>query len=228
VNTSNTIRARVKLPCSIRLNGDVLKGDVLKGDVLKVASDLTVVRGVTEELTRESVVVVAPSVLSRKWLKPAASVYVSVELPSEGTVEPRVLECVASISEVRAFSNKVRIVAEIQRMAVIEREPEKRTGRRTATHSCAAGTVPAVPRSQNDDPVILVNHPTKIKSNSTGEHTMSFLKKFFIEEEGQDMIEYGLVAALVVIAGAVAYTSFGGAVSNGINSLTANVQNVFK
>ena len=34
---------------------------------------------------------------------------------------------------------------------------------------------------------------------------MSFLKNFFVEEEGQDMVEYGLVIALVVVGGITAY-----------------------
>jgi len=37
---------------------------------------------------------------------------------------------------------------------------------------------------------------------------MSFLKNFFVEEEGQDMVEYGLVIALVVIGAAAGYTAF--------------------
>lgn len=219
VNTSETIRATVKLPCSIRLSG----------------SDVNSVPGMTEELTRESIVVVAPSAESRKWLKPAANVFIAIDLPFGSTVEPRVLECAASILRVRAFSNKVRIVAEIQRMTVIKREPElrslavgtRRTGKRSAIHSCAAGTVTAIPRSQNDDPVILANHPTQFNSNSTGEHTMSFLKNFLIEEEGQDMVEYGLVIALVVVGASVAYAGFFNQVNGALNSLGANIKSAF-
>jgi Flp pilus assembly pilin Flp len=37
---------------------------------------------------------------------------------------------------------------------------------------------------------------------------MSFLKSFFVEEDGQDMVEYGLVIALVVLAAAGGYTAF--------------------
>jgi pilus assembly protein Flp/PilA len=37
---------------------------------------------------------------------------------------------------------------------------------------------------------------------------MSFLKKLFTQEDGQDMVEYGIVIALVVIAAAAAMTTF--------------------
>jgi Flp pilus assembly pilin Flp len=193
------------------------------------------VRGVTEELTRESIVVVAPSAETLKWLKPATNVFIAVELPFAGAVEPRVLECAASILRVRVFSNKVRIVAEIQRMTVIKRDPElptsdvgsHRTGKRSATHSCATGMVTAVTRSQNDDPVILMNHSTQFKSNSTGEHTMSFLKNFFIEEEGQDMVEYGLVIALLIVGASVGYATFFNSINNALNTLAGNITNKF-
>jgi Flp pilus assembly pilin Flp len=133
-------------------------------------------------------------------------VSIAVELPFAGTVEPRVLECAASILRVRAFSKSVRIVAEIQRMSVMKRETATHTRSRSATHSCTADIVPAITRSQTTDPVIFANHPNN--SNSEGEHTMSFLKNFFVEEEGQDMVEYGLVIALVVIGAAAGYTAF--------------------
>jgi Flp pilus assembly pilin Flp len=54
---------------------------------------------------------------------------------------------------------------------------------------------------------------------------MSLLKKFFTEEDGQDMVEYGLVISLVVIGGVAAYGLFGNAISTGINSVTASVTN---
>jgi Flp pilus assembly pilin Flp len=48
---------------------------------------------------------------------------------------------------------------------------------------------------------------------------MSNLKSFFTEEDGQDMVEYGLVISLVVIGGVTAYTAF----STTINSAIAAV-----
>ena len=52
---------------------------------------------------------------------------------------------------------------------------------------------------------------------------MTFLKNFFAEEEGQGMVEYGLVISLVVVGGIAAYSAFGGALNNGIGSLTTNI-----
>jgi len=56
---------------------------------------------------------------------------------------------------------------------------------------------------------------------------MSFLKSFLIEEEGQDMVEYGLVIALVVIVGATAYTSFGTQISGAIGNLATTIVGKF-
>jgi Flp pilus assembly pilin Flp len=52
---------------------------------------------------------------------------------------------------------------------------------------------------------------------------MNLFKKFLIEEDGQDMVEYGLVVSLVVIAGVVGYTAFGTAISTGISIVTSTV-----
>jgi Flp pilus assembly pilin Flp len=202
MNTGETIRARVELPCSIRLDG----------------SELRIARGVTEELTRESLIVVTPSIAGSRWLKAAANVSIAVELPVTGTFEPRVLECAASISRVRAFSSGVRIVARVHRMAVVNRDPEKRLRTRCAMHSHAAESVPAIERSQNDNPVIHTNHRTNSNSNLRGDNAMSFLKRLFVEEDGQDMVEYGLILALIVAGGLVAYQALGGAVTGGITT----------
>jgi Flp pilus assembly pilin Flp len=52
---------------------------------------------------------------------------------------------------------------------------------------------------------------------------MSSLRKFFAEDDGQDMVEYGLVISLVVIGGVTAYGLFGTAISGGINSITTSI-----
>jgi pilus assembly protein Flp/PilA len=52
---------------------------------------------------------------------------------------------------------------------------------------------------------------------------MSFLKKLFIEEDGQDMVEYGLVIALVVIVTAAALTALKGNISTGLSAVGASV-----
>ena len=54
---------------------------------------------------------------------------------------------------------------------------------------------------------------------------MSLLKKFFIEEDGQDMIEYGLVISLVVIGSIVAYKNFQGQIATALNTLGAAITN---
>ena len=54
---------------------------------------------------------------------------------------------------------------------------------------------------------------------------MSLLKQFFIEEEGQDMIEYGLVVSLIVIGGVVAYKAFSNQINTGINTVAGAVAN---
>ncbi len=52
---------------------------------------------------------------------------------------------------------------------------------------------------------------------------MKFLKNFFAEEDGQDMIEYGLVISLVVIGGVAAYTAFSGAINSGLNVVAGHI-----
>jgi Flp pilus assembly pilin Flp len=53
--------------------------------------------------------------------------------------------------------------------------------------------------------------------------SMSFVKNFFIEEDGQDMVEYGLILALVVAAGVTAYQTLGSAVSGGITTAASKI-----
>ncbi len=48
---------------------------------------------------------------------------------------------------------------------------------------------------------------------------MSFLKNLFVEEDGQDMVEYGLVIALVVMGAVVALGTFNGSITGALNKL---------
>jgi len=48
---------------------------------------------------------------------------------------------------------------------------------------------------------------------------MSFLKKFFAEEDGQGMVEYGLVISLVVLGGVGAYSAFSNQINSALNTL---------
>jgi len=52
---------------------------------------------------------------------------------------------------------------------------------------------------------------------------MSFLKNFLKEEDGQDMVEYGIVIALVVIAAAAAMTAFSQQISSAFAALGTSV-----
>jgi Flp pilus assembly pilin Flp len=213
MNSGETIRAKVELPCSVRFSG----------------SEPRIVRGVTEEVTRESLVVIVSSPAEggpgggQGWLKTSANVTIAVELPVKGKFEPRVLECAATISLVSASGDGTRVVAKVNRMTVINRRPEPEVVNRPVRHTCAAGNVPAVVRSQNDNPVIPRNHRTNLKKHSRGEHTMSFLKNFFVEEDGQDMVEYGLVISLVVIGGAIGYSTFSNQIGNALSTLGTKI-----
>ena len=201
MNSSETIRAQVELACSIRLSG----------------SDNRIVRGVTEELAREYLIVVAPSLTVHDWLCHGSAVSIAVRLPSKGNVEPRVLECAATVCDVRPFSSRVRIRAEVHRMSVNRFHPELRARSLPATHICGVQPVPATERSLNHNPVIRQNRRTNL--NQTGENTMSFLKNLFVEEDGQDMVEYGLVIALVVVAAAGLLTTFNGSINTAFTAL---------
>ena len=53
---------------------------------------------------------------------------------------------------------------------------------------------------------------------------MDLLKNLFIEEDGQDMVEYGLVIALVVIAAASLLSGFKSKISTGLSTLGSAVE----
>jgi len=207
MNSGETIRAKAELRCSVRLSG----------------SERRIARGFTEELTRESIVLVMSSIAGNRWLKAAADVLIAIELPFTGKFEPRILECAASISRVNAFSDGVRIVAKVHRMAVVNYDLKSRRRLPAASHTCAAQPVPAATRPQNNNPVIRMNHRTNFNTNPTGEHTMSFLKNFFVEEDGQDMVEYGLVISLVVIGGVAGYTAFSNQIGAALKTLGTSI-----
>lgn len=54
---------------------------------------------------------------------------------------------------------------------------------------------------------------------------MSFLKNFFIEEDGQDMVEYGLVVALVIAGGVTAFSAYTGTLQTAFNTLAGAITN---
>ena len=57
---------------------------------------------------------------------------------------------------------------------------------------------------------------------------MSFLKKLFIEEDGQDMVEYGLVTALVVLGAIAVLTAFGTDITGGFTAMGVKVTDNIK
>jgi len=52
---------------------------------------------------------------------------------------------------------------------------------------------------------------------------MSFFKNLFNEESGQDMVEYGLVVALIALVVMAAVTTFGTDLSAGFGSMSGKV-----
>jgi pilus assembly protein Flp/PilA len=52
---------------------------------------------------------------------------------------------------------------------------------------------------------------------------MLFWKNFINEEDGQDLVEYGLVLGLVAAAAVVAVTAFGTSISTAYGSLSSKV-----
>jgi Flp pilus assembly pilin Flp len=52
---------------------------------------------------------------------------------------------------------------------------------------------------------------------------MTFLKRFLCEEDGQDMVEYGLVISLVVIGGAIGYSTFSNQIGNALSTLGTTI-----
>jgi pilus assembly protein Flp/PilA len=56
---------------------------------------------------------------------------------------------------------------------------------------------------------------------------MSLLKNFFVEEDGQDMVEYGMIIAVLVLGAIAAFTAFGGKISAGLTDLGTSVSDTF-
>lgn len=52
------------------------------------------------------------------------------------------------------------------------------------------------------------------------------LKKFFNDENGQGMVEYGLIIALVAVAVIIAITALGGSIGNIFNKTASKINDV--
>ena len=204
MSLSQIIRARIELPCSIRFYD----------------RSLSPARGITEELSRESLVVVAFSVVPVERLRQSAHIAVGIELPHSREFRPRLLECAATVFEAKLVDGGVRISAEVNRMSIADGEPDYKTRGRFYPGRYGAQPIAAIEGSRNVNRLIHQNHLT---SKNQGEYSMSFFKKLFKEEDGQDMVEYGLVIALVVIGSAALLTAFSGSISTGFSTLGASV-----
>ncbi|WP_102348665.1 Flp family type IVb pilin [Bacillus sp. Marseille-P3661] len=52
---------------------------------------------------------------------------------------------------------------------------------------------------------------------------MNQIKKFFKEEEGQGMTEYGLILGLIALAAVIAMTTMGGEISKKFEEITSKI-----
>lgn len=109
MSMSQTIAARVELPCSIRI----------------YSRGLDATRGVTEELSRESLVVIASSVVRSDGLSRGAHIAVAIELPHSREFPPRLLECTATVSSVHPVGDGLRIAAKVNRMSIKDRDSDQ-------------------------------------------------------------------------------------------------------
>jgi pilus assembly protein Flp/PilA len=204
MSLSQNIRARIELPCSIRF----------------LATGLGSTRGLTEELSRESLVVIAFPAIPVDRLSKSAHIAVAIELPHAREFRPRLLECAATVSGVHLVESGLRITAKVNRMSIKDREPEYSAKGKFAADKYGLQPIAVTEGSRNANRVVPQSHLT---SKTQGEYSMSILKKLFVEEDGQDMVEYGLVIALVVLAAAAAVSVFGGKVSTGFTALGTSV-----
>src|ERR1035438_5251407 len=167
MNLSENIRTRIELPCSIRLLG----------------TGHGIARGVTEELSRESLVVIAFSAIPVDRLSNSAYITVAIELPHSREFSLRLLECAVSVSRVHLVESGLRISAKVNRMSIKDLNPDPITPGRFDTGKYGPQPIPAVEGPRNVHRVARRNHLTKTQ----GEYSMSFLKNLFIEEDGQEI-----------------------------------------
>jgi Flp pilus assembly pilin Flp len=208
MSLSRNIRARIELPCSIRF----------------LATGLEAARGITEELSRESLVVIAFSAIPVERLRNSVHIAVAIELPHSREFKPRLLECAVSVSGVRLVGSGLRISAKVNRMSIKDLKPDRVVSGTPDTSHYELPLFPAIEGSRNIHPVVQSGHLAK---KIQGEHSMSFLKKLFIEEDGQDMVEYGLVIAAVVLAVAGLMAGFMGQLTAAFTALSAKVVAAF-
>ncbi len=52
---------------------------------------------------------------------------------------------------------------------------------------------------------------------------LTFLKNYFIEEDGQGLVEYGLIIALVALVVVAALTLIGGSLTTKLNDIAGSI-----
>jgi pilus assembly protein Flp/PilA len=203
---SQNIKTNIKLPCSILISG----------------AGLTPARGVTEAISRDMLVVMTFSAGHVARLRNSAHLVIAIDLPNSGISGPRVLECAVTVYAVRAMKSGLRISAGVDRMSIRNREPGRAISQSSDAARSGRKVISAIGGSRNMDQMVRRNHITNTTQHQ-GELSMSFLKNLFVEEDGQDMVEYGLVISLVAIAGAAILTTFKGTISTAFTALGTSV-----
>jgi len=164
INVRRPIKARIDLPCSVALR----------------CSGLIVIRGVTEELSRESLVIIAFPALAFRVLCPHARIRVTVELPNSRLSKPRLLQCSATVSAVSPLDRGLRIEATVQHMSIQDRDLVPSLSSMSGPAQFGVHSGSAIAGSRNHHVAVL---RSRSALNSKQDYSMAFLRKLSIEED---------------------------------------------
>jgi pilus assembly protein Flp/PilA len=164
------------------------------------------VQCVTEELARDCAVVLAVASRIPEWLRPGREVNLSIELPSFAGNTPRLLEYGSVIARSESLRQGLRIWLDIHRRTFLIS-----AGERSSSQS---------PPACRDCKV--TNTSTQFRTIERGKE-MLLLKNLVNEESGQDMVEYGLVVALIALIVLAAVATFGTNLTAGFTSMNGKV-----
>jgi hypothetical protein len=78
--------------------------------------------GVTQELARDSAIVLVALRSQPDWLRPRCEVILALELPPFRSEPPRYAECSATVLKVRSSGNASRLELAIARVCFVSRE----------------------------------------------------------------------------------------------------------
>ena len=160
----------------------------------------------TEELARDFAVLLAGAGCAPQWLHDGREVKLSIELPSFEGRAPRVLECGSVITRLESMAQGFRIRLNIYRRTFLSPGGEK----------CGSPS-PAACRDRE-----VTKTSTQLLTIERGKQ-MRFLKNLVNEESGQDMVEYGLVVALIALAVIAGVTAFGTNLQTGFTSMNGKI-----